>query len=35
MDSLDLLIRAYGYPAIFGAMVLEQFVPPLAGEPNS
>jgi len=33
MDSLDLLIRAYGYPAIFGAMVLEQFVPPLAGEP--
>ncbi len=33
MDSLDLLIRAYGYPALFGAMVLEQFVPPLAGEP--
>jgi membrane protein DedA with SNARE-associated domain len=33
MDSLDLLIRTYGYPALFGAMVLEQFVPPLAGEP--
>jgi membrane protein DedA with SNARE-associated domain len=33
MANLDVLIRAYGYPALFGAMVIEQFVPPMAGEP--
>jgi membrane protein DedA with SNARE-associated domain len=33
MESLDLFIRTYGYPALFGSMVLEQFVPPMAGEP--
>lgn len=33
MESLDVFIRAYGYPALFGSMVLEQFVPPMAGEP--
>ena len=33
MDWLDTLIRTYGYPALFGSMVVEQFVPPLAGEP--
>ena len=33
MASLDVFIRAYGYPALFGAMVIEQFVPPMAGEP--
>jgi len=33
MDSLDLFIRTYGYPALFGGMVLEQFVPPMPGEP--
>lgn len=30
---MDAFIRAYGYPALFGAMIVEQFVPPLAGEP--
>src|SRR5438552_3557633 len=33
MDSFDLFIRTYGYPALFGGMVLEQFVPPMPGEP--
>ncbi len=33
IESLDLFIRTYGYPALFGTMVVEQFVPPLAGEP--
>src|SRR5712692_4170701 len=33
MESLDFFIRTYGYPALFGSMVVEQFVPPLAGEP--
>src|SRR5262245_25442094 len=33
MGSLDLFIRTYGYPALFGSMVVEQFVPPMAGEP--
>ena len=33
MESLDLFIRMYGYPALFGGMVIEQFVPPIAGEP--
>ena len=28
-----MLIRTYGYPALFGSMLVEQFVPPLAGEP--
>src|SRR5438093_5870486 len=33
MEALDLFIRMYGYPALFGGMVLEQFVPPMPGEP--
>jgi membrane protein DedA with SNARE-associated domain len=33
MAGLEAFIRAYGYPALFGAMVIEQFVPPMAGEP--
>src|SRR5262249_2936421 len=33
VESLDLFIRTYGYPALFGSMVVEQFVPPIAGEP--
>src|SRR5262245_46920321 len=33
MDTLDLFVRLYGYPALFGSMVVEQFVPPLPGEP--
>jgi membrane protein DedA with SNARE-associated domain len=33
MEALDAFIRMYGYPALFGAMVLEQFVPPMPGEP--
>jgi membrane protein DedA with SNARE-associated domain len=33
MEGVDAYIHAYGYPALFGAMVIEQFVPPLAGEP--
>jgi membrane protein DedA with SNARE-associated domain len=33
MESLDAFIRTYGYLALFGSMVIEQFVPPLAGEP--
>jgi membrane protein DedA with SNARE-associated domain len=33
METLDLFIRTYGYPALFGGMVIEQFVPPMAGEP--
>ena len=33
MESLDVLIRAYGYPALFGGMLIEQFVPPMPGEP--
>src|SRR2546428_10319629 len=33
MDSLDLFIRTYGYPAMLGGMVLEQSVPPMPGEP--
>jgi membrane protein DedA with SNARE-associated domain len=33
METLDIFIRTYGYPALFGGMVIEQFVPPMAGEP--
>jgi membrane protein DedA with SNARE-associated domain len=33
MESLDPLIRAYGYPAVFGGMVIQQLVPPIPGEP--
>jgi membrane protein DedA with SNARE-associated domain len=33
METLDLFILVYGYPALFGGMVLEQFVPPMPGEP--
>jgi membrane protein DedA with SNARE-associated domain len=33
METLDLFVRLYGYPALFGGMVLEQFVPPMPGEP--
>jgi membrane protein DedA with SNARE-associated domain len=33
MEGLDVFIRTYGYPALFGAMVIEQFVPPMPGEP--
>lgn len=33
MDTIDLFVRLYGYPALFGGMVLEQFVPPMPGEP--
>ena len=33
METLDVLIRVYGYPALFGGMFVEQFVPPLPGEP--
>ena len=33
MEGLDAFIHAYGSAALFGAMVIEQFVPPLAGEP--
>ena len=33
METLDLFILLYGYPALFGGMVLEQFVPPMPGEP--
>lgn len=33
MEGVDLFIRTYGYPALVGSMILEQFVPPLAGEP--
>lgn len=33
MESLDLFIRTYGYAALLAGMVIEQFVPPIAGEP--
>ena len=33
MEGLDAFIHTYGSAALFGAMVIEQFVPPLAGEP--
>ena len=33
MESLDVFIRTYGYSALFGVMVIEQFVPPMPGEP--
>jgi membrane protein DedA with SNARE-associated domain len=33
VESLDLFIRTYGYPALFGGMVIEQFIPPMPGEP--
>src|SRR5262245_29518532 len=33
MEGLDLFIHTYGYPALFGGMLLEQFVPPMPGEP--
>src|SRR5262245_29369050 len=33
MESLDAFVRAYGYLTLFGSMVIEQFVPPMAGEP--
>ena len=33
VESLDVFIRTYGYSALFASMVVEQFVPPLAGEP--
>lgn len=31
--DLDAFIGSYGYPAIFTGMVVEQFVPPMPGEP--
>jgi len=31
--DLDVFIRTYGYSALFGVMVIEQFVPPMPGEP--
>jgi membrane protein DedA with SNARE-associated domain len=33
MGSLEVFIRTYGYPALFGGMVIEQFAPLMAGEP--
>jgi membrane protein DedA with SNARE-associated domain len=33
VESVDAFIRQYGYSALFGGMVLEQFVPPMPGEP--
>jgi membrane protein DedA with SNARE-associated domain len=33
MESVDVFIRTYGYPALFSGMIIEQFVPPIAGEP--
>lgn len=33
MESLDVFIRMYGYPALFAGMAIEQFVPPMPGEP--
>jgi membrane protein DedA with SNARE-associated domain len=33
MESLDVFIRTYGYPALFGGMVIQQLVPPIPGEP--
>jgi membrane protein DedA with SNARE-associated domain len=33
VENLDVFIRTYGYPALFGVMVIEQFVPPMPGEP--
>ena len=33
MDTVDLFIRAYGYPALFGGMLLQQLVPFIPGEP--
>ena len=33
METVDAFIRLYGYPALFGGMILEQFVPPMPGEP--
>lgn len=33
IESLDVFIRTYGYPALFGGMVIEKFVPPMPGEP--
>jgi membrane protein DedA with SNARE-associated domain len=33
MESLDVFIRTYGYSALFGGMLVEQFVPPMPGEP--
>jgi hypothetical protein len=35
MESLDVLIRAYGYPALFVGMLIEQFVPPMPESPSS
>jgi outer membrane protein TolC len=29
-ETIDIFIRTYGYPALFGAMVVEQVVPPMA-----
>jgi len=31
--SVDAALGSYGYPAIFAGMALEQFVPPMPGEP--
>jgi membrane protein DedA with SNARE-associated domain len=33
METADLFIRLYGYPALFGGMLIEQFIPPMPGEP--
>lgn len=33
MESVDAFIRHYGYSALFVGMVVEQFVPPMPGEP--
>ena len=35
MEGLDVFIRTYGYPALFGVMVIEQFVPPMPESPCS
>ncbi len=33
MDTVDIYIRAYGYPALFGGMLLQQLLPFIPGEP--
>src|SRR5262245_1456130 len=33
MDSVDVFIRAYGYPALFGGMLFQQLIPFVPGEP--
>jgi hypothetical protein len=35
MEALEVFVRSYGYPALFGAMVIERRGPPLGRDEQS